>query len=191
MRSNAVLAGERFSSESAIEVKEQDGYKGVFAKETIAPESVIFYLNGTLTKLPTKYTIELSRNCHLSFPTIRKKRNADLNYNWQYLNHCCEPNGYINPSDRTFRALREIAPGEEINFNYLTTESALAVPFTCTCGSANCFGLIQGRDFLTAEELERLARIHRRGTTCRAPTSRKTLPTTQTARDIRLKPGTT
>ena len=156
MRSNAVLAGERFSSESAIEVKEQDGYKGVFAKEAILPESVIFYLNGTVSKLPTRYTIELSRNCHLSFPTIRKK-NDDLNYSWQYLNHCCEPNGYINTSDRTFRALREIPPGEEINFNYLTTESAMAVPFTCNCGSANCFGFIQGRDFLTAEEVERLS----------------------------------
>ena len=155
MRSNAVLAGERFSSESAIEVKEKDGYKGVFAKETIAPGSVIFYLNGTVSKLPTKYTIELGRNRHLTFPAIRK-RNDDRDYCWQYLNHCCEPNGYINTIDRTFRALREIAPGEEVNFNYLTTESAMAVPFTCNCGSANCFGLIQGRDFLTAEQLERL-----------------------------------
>lgn len=156
MRSNAVPASERFSEEASIELRDKDGYKGVFAKETITADSVIFYLKGTMSSSPTKYTIQLSRHRHLSFPTIRKI-DDELDYCWQYLNHSCEPNGYINAVDRTFRALREITADEEINFNYLTTESVMAVPFTCNCGSANCFGFIQGRDFLNAEEVERLS----------------------------------
>lgn len=156
MRSNAVLAGERFNEEAAIEVRDRDGYKGVFAKGRIQADAVIFYLNGTVSTRPTKYTIQLSRHRHLNFPTIRKT-NDDLDYCWQYLNHCCEPNGYMNTVDLTFRALREIAPGEEISFNYLSTESEMAEPFNCICGSSNCFGYIEGRDFLTAEQADRLS----------------------------------
>ena len=67
-----------------------------------------------------------------------------------------KPNGYMNTTERTFRALRDIAAGEEISFNYLTTESEMAEPFHCRCGSANCFGFIQGRNFLTVEQADRL-----------------------------------
>jgi hypothetical protein len=154
MRSNAALA-DRFAEEATVELRNNQGFKGVFAKERVERHSVIFYLRGTITARPTKYTIQLGKNRHLKFPAIRKGNN-DLNYSWQYLNHNCEPNSYINTADRTLRALREIAAGEEINFNYLTTEAELAVPFTCNCGSVNCFGVIRGYDFLTAEEAERL-----------------------------------
>lgn len=64
----------------------------------------------------------------------------------------------MNLSELTVCALRDIAPGEEITFNYLTTESGMAVPFNCICGSSNCFGFIQGRNFLTRSQAERLAR---------------------------------
>ena len=64
----------------------------------------------------------------------------------------------MDTAERTFRALRDIAPGEEISFNYLTTESEMAEPFNCACGSANCFEFIQGRNFLSRAESERLSR---------------------------------
>ena len=155
MRSNAVLAID-LDEQSPIEVRDNNGFKGVFATENIAQDSVVFYLNGTITTEPTKYTIQLGPRRHLTFPTIRKT-NDDLDYCWQYLNHSCEPNGYMNTAEFTFRALRDIAAGEEITFNYLTTESQMAVPFTCICGSANCFGLIQGRNFLNPMESARLS----------------------------------
>ena len=106
---------------------------------------------------PTKYTIQLGHRRHLNFPTIRRS-NDELDYCWQYLNHSCEPNGYMNIEELTVRALKDIAPGEEITFNYLATESEMAVPFNCICGSANCFGFIQGRNFLTRSQAERLSR---------------------------------
>lgn len=157
MWSNAVLAINNVDEQSPIEVRNNNGFKGVFATEPIAQESVVFYLNGTITTQPTRYTIQLGPRKHLTFPTIRKI-NDDLDYCWQYLNHSCEANGYMNTAEFTFRALRDIAPGEEITFNYLTTESEMAVPFNCTCGSARCFGFIQGRNFLNARESARLSR---------------------------------
>jgi hypothetical protein len=157
MRSNAVLAFDELEEESQIEVRNNDGFKGVFASEAIMQDSVIFYLKGAISTQPTQYTIQLGHRRHLNFPTIRMS-NDNLDYCWQYLNHSCEPNGYINVEELTVRALKDIAPEEEITFNYLTTESEMAVPFNCICGSANCFGFIQGRNFLTRSQAERLSR---------------------------------
>ena len=156
MRSNAQLATDEFQEVPVIEVRNNNGFKGIFAKEAISQDSIIFRLKGSISKTPTKYTIQLGNNEHLSFPAIRKPKD-DIDYCWQYLNHCCEPNGYMNTTERTFRALRHIAAGEEITFNYLTTESEMAVPFDCICGSPDCFGLIQGRNFLTPAQAKRLA----------------------------------
>jgi hypothetical protein len=160
MGSSALLAIDDLQDESLVEMKEDAGFKGVFAREDISQDSVIFLLRGTITTTPSKYTIQLGSRRHLKFPSIRKT-DEDLDYCWQYLNHRCEPNGYINIAERTFRALRNIRRGEEITFNYLTTESVMAVPFNCTCGSSNCFGFIQGRDFLNPAEAERLALVVR------------------------------
>ena len=157
MRSNAVLAIDDLD-EHLVELRDQAGFKGVFAREDIRHDSVIFQLKGTITGTLSKYTIQVGSNRHLNLPTIRTI-NDDSDYCWQYLNHHCEPNGYIDTAQLTFRALRNIKRGEEITFNYLTTESAMAVPFNCICGSSNCFGFIQGRDFLNPAEAERLAHV--------------------------------
>jgi hypothetical protein len=156
MRSNAVLATDEIFGRPAVEVRDNGGFKGVYAKQPITQHSVIFYLRGNITRRPSKYTIQLGSNQHLNFPVIRKPQH-DLDYCWQYLNHCCAPNGYINTAERTFRALRDIASGEEITFNYLTTESEMAAPFNCICGAPSCFGFIQGRNFLTREQADKLA----------------------------------
>jgi len=141
---------------TAVEVRERNGFKGIFATENIAEDSIVFYLNGNITSQPTMYTIQLGHGRHLNFPDLRIE-NDDLDYCWQYLNHSCEPNGYMDVLGLTFRAARDIRRGEEITFNYLTTESEMAMPFDCNCGSANCFGFIQGRNFLTLEQADRLA----------------------------------
>jgi len=158
MRGNAVLVIDDVLERPAIEVRDNGGFKGVYAKQAIKRDCVIFHLKGNITSRPSKYTIQLANHKHLNFPAIRRP-NDDVDYCWQYLNHCCEPNGYMNTRERTFRALRDIASGEEISFNYLTTESEMAEPFNCHCGSAHCFGFIRGRNFLSVEQADRLALI--------------------------------
>lgn len=156
MQSNAVLGIGGFQEASPVEVRDTRGYKGVFAQEDIREGLIIFYLKGTVSTQPTKYTVELGSQRHLTLPATRETSD-DLAYCWQYLNHNCEPNAYLNTAELTFRALRNIERGEEISFNYLTTESKMAVPFHCSCGSPNCFGFIQGRNFLSRAEAKRLA----------------------------------
>ena len=140
---------------TAVEVRENERYKGVFATEDIRSGSVIFHLRGTVSTRPTKYTIQLGEERHLEAPPFRKASDK-LDYCWKYLNHSCAPNGYINAAELIFLALRDIAMGEEITFNYLSTETEMDVPFNCRCGSANCFGFIQGRNFLTQDQIDRL-----------------------------------
>jgi hypothetical protein len=156
MSGKAVASRDSAQVDPAVEVRDNDSYKGVFATTDIASGSVIFQLRGTISPRPSKYTIQIDNERHLGAPAAIKA-NDKLDYCWKYLNHSCEPNGFINVNDLTFLALSNIAAGEEITFNYLTTESAMDVPFNCRCGSKNCFGLIRGRDFLTEEELDQLS----------------------------------
>jgi SET domain-containing protein len=137
---------------SNIEMEYDDGYKGLFARRDIFAGSVIFHMKGRVSRRPNKYSIQLSWDKHLDFPTVRKP-NDDLDYAWQYLNHSCEPNSYVNATEYCFCALRNIRKGEEITFNYLTTEYELATPFPCGCGSVKCYGFIGGYKFLTADQI--------------------------------------
>jgi hypothetical protein len=126
-------------------------YKGLYAGKDIIAGAVIFALKGRISRRANRYSIELGRDKHLDFPLIRKP-NDDLDYAWQFVNHSCEPNGYVNAAEYSFCALRNIRKGEEITFNYLATEYELAAPFQCECGSAKCFGSIRGYKFLDADQ---------------------------------------
>ena len=158
MSSNAVGIMDEATEALPIELRDNGRFKGVFAKRIIRADSIVLYLKGNVSTHPTKYTIQLDNQRHLNLPA-NGKTDDDLNYCWQYLNHSCEPNGYINTAEFTLRALRDITPGKEITFNYLTTESELAVPFNCRCGSPNCFGFIQGRNFLTRSQSKILSLV--------------------------------
>ena len=134
MGSKAVEIMDEVIEGAPIELTDTGRSKGVFAKEIIRENSVVFHLKGDISTQPTKYTIQLDGQRHLNLPA-NEKIDDDLNYCWLYLNHSCEPNGYIETAELTFRALRNIAPGEEITFNYLTTESEMAAQYSATLGT--------------------------------------------------------
>ena len=138
-----------------IEIQENNGYKGVFAKEDMMTNAAI-KLVGVISDRQTMYSIQLGKNRHLNLPPGESRK---LEFFWAYLNHSCQPSGYIDTAELTFRALREIKRGEECTFNYLTTEYEMAAPFVCRCGAAKCFGLIQGYKHLSAEQRRELASV--------------------------------
>jgi hypothetical protein len=140
---------------SNIEMKLYKGYKGLYARKDIIAGSVIFQLKGRISKHANKYSVQLGKDKHIDFPLIRKP-NDHLDYAWQYVNHNCEPNGYVNAAEYSFCALTNIRKGEEITFNYLTTEYELATPFQCGCRSEKCFGYIRGNKFLSADQIAEL-----------------------------------
>jgi hypothetical protein len=70
----------------------------------------------------------------------------------EYMNHCCEPNTVFT-DDNTMIATRDVEVGEEICYDYATSEtpSSSHMPFKCGCGKPSCRGEITGYDFLKPE----------------------------------------
>ena len=86
--------------------------------------------------------------------------NAHFSYEWKsnaaydYVNHSCNPNCYIDLSNGmpALIALRDIPSEEEICYNYNTAALDLCknwISFPCHCGNENCIGLIKGFMYLT------------------------------------------
>lgn len=67
----------------------------------------------------------------------------------RFINHACEPNCEAYEEDgRVFiHALRDIEPGEELNYNYALVydgrhTAAIKRAFACRCGSPSCTGVM-------------------------------------------------
>jgi uncharacterized protein len=96
------------------------------------------------------------------------------------VNHCCEANCGFLKNDPVLYALRDIAAGEELSWDYSTSICYADWSLECLCGSKNCRGVILPFDRLTAEQQARLMpialRYLQRGTV--TPPSSPSLPAT-------------
>jgi SET domain-containing protein len=75
------------------------------------------------------------------------------------LNHSCDPNTGFARQDPELYALRDIAPGEELTWDYSTSISEKGWRLVCLCGSNFCRGVILPFGELPAEMRERLRPI--------------------------------
>ena len=71
-----------------------------------------------------------------------------------YANHSCDPNSGIR-ANRRLVALRDIAAGEEIRFDYSTTMDEEYWTLPCRCGAPSCRGLVTDFDQLPADRQRR------------------------------------
>ena len=69
-------------------------------------------------------------------------------------NHSCDPNAGMT-GQIGLAAMRDIAKGEEICFDYAMSDGSNYDEFVCTCVAANCRGRITGKDWSIPELLER------------------------------------
>ncbi|MEI7614431.1 MAG: SET domain-containing methyltransferase [Betaproteobacteria bacterium] len=72
----------------------------------------------------------------------------------EYINHSCSPNVFFDVNALHLRALRPIAPGEELCFFYPSTEWTMTQSFHCHCNSTGCLGYIQGAAYLPEHVLD-------------------------------------
>lgn len=131
-----------------IEVIDFEGYKKVVAEKPINKGDTVFNLEGDRSSQASKYTIQVDVQKHLN-PFL------DIMSEWKFVNHSCDPNVWIDTVELKMKALRNIVRGEEICFNYNTTEYEMVSPFKCNCGSDKCYGEIKGFKYL-AEESQNL-----------------------------------
>lgn len=68
----------------------------------------------------------------------------------RFMNHSCDPNTWWLDDD-TMIARRDIHPGEEITYDYATTEITIPFRMTCLCGTAICRGEMTNEDYLNPE----------------------------------------
>ena len=67
-----------------------------------------------------------------------------------YINHCCRPNGGLRGEDQLV-AMRKIAVGEEISFDYATTDSCPLLEFACECPKRSCRRRVSFDDWKRAD----------------------------------------
>jgi len=116
----------------------EKGHLGLFATEDIRNGAIILYLTKDSTYLPypTRTSIQVE-NRHLE------------HYEGGCTNHSCNPNAKVvvhpnfqganpvSPWEMGLAVLlvakKDILSGEEITFDYETTETEMAEPFKCNC----------------------------------------------------------
>lgn len=74
-----------------------------------------------------------------------------------YVNHSCDPNAGIL-GHIALVALKPIAAGEEVCFDYAMTDSTRYCEFQCWCGAPNCRGWVRADDWRRPELRHRYGR---------------------------------
>jgi uncharacterized protein len=127
--------------------------RGLFAKEGIAAGEVVVVKGGyVLTKTQRDAIgeelgpaeIQITENLFIG-PTTMSQREGGM----MHLNHSCEPNLGLQ-GQIVYVALRDIAPNEELTFDYAMTDDE-PVDMTCRCGKPSCRGVITGCDWQKPE----------------------------------------
>ena len=126
------------------------GAHGVLARRCFSPGEMILQLKGELRSQPDRYTIQLDDDLHIASDATGPGGRPS----WRYINHACEPNTYVR--GRELLAAHAVLSGDELTFNYNTTEYDMASPFNCHCGSPQCAGQICGFRHLADAEKQRL-----------------------------------
>ena len=116
----------------SVRVAGVGGHHRVVAARAFAPGELVLRFVGVVTVRASRYSVQLSPGRHLLPPPDLATDDAAADYLWRYLNHSCRPNAAVQ--GRTLVASRPIARGDEIAFDYETTEDAMADPFRCACG---------------------------------------------------------
>ncbi len=121
----------------------------------IAEGTTLFSISGREIQTPTRYSVQFGPALHLDQDCARDITDVVRRYFWRYLDHSCDPATLIR--DREVIAVRDIAPGDRVTFNYNTTEYDMAEPFRCHCGTARCVGIVRGARHLTRAQRAHLA----------------------------------
>ena len=142
------------SPTSRVAVVGSPGSYGVIATAPFAAGDVLFRVEGLTTDRPSRYSVQIDDRRHIEVEPDTPLDQLPARYPWRFVNHSCNPSAVLVGSE--FLALRAIAVGEAVTYNYNTTELDMAAPFPCHCGAEACSGHISGFAHLTGPEQTRL-----------------------------------
>ena len=125
--------------------------RGVFAREPIPAGQYILEFQGTVL-----------RSAELTDDMLAMQIGPD---DWlasdgslldDCVNHSCDPNAGFLAGTPVLFALRDIAAGEEIAWDYSTSIAEPGWFLECRCGAAHCRGTVRSWGELTVEHRSRL-----------------------------------
>jgi hypothetical protein len=100
------------------------------ASAPFAAGDIILVLEGLLSCTPSRYSVQVGPDLHVvPAPGIPEE---SVRAAWRFLNHSCRPNAAFDGP--VLVALAALRAGDEITFDYNTTEATMAEPFACRCG---------------------------------------------------------
>jgi SET domain len=122
-----------------IEVRATPHGRSLFATRPIPAGRPILPLVGRPRPKPDRLTVQIGPDLDL----------APDGASWALSNHACRPSCRVDFETWCLTSLRAVNAGEELTWNYLTTEWERAAPFACGCGVPGCRGAIRGFRHLT------------------------------------------
>lgn len=140
-----------------IQLTADRGGHTVAARESIAKGELIVVWSGTLVNADElnampgsvrRYSLQVEENQYLV--SLSDCEPPD------YVNHSCEPNAGLS-GQITLVAMRDIEAGEEITYDYATSDGSSYDEFRCGCGSALCRGRVSGDDWKRSDLWRRYA----------------------------------
>lgn len=131
-------AGLPDASAAGVEVRPCALGRGLFARRAFAPGDLILRLDGPRYERtdPIHATDEGANLLQTGRRTYILLRPPAV-----FANHSCDPNAGV-VGNRRLAAIRAIAPGEEITFDYSTTMDEDFWTLECRCGAPNCRGRV-------------------------------------------------
>jgi uncharacterized protein len=114
-----------------VEVKRDRTGSSLYAVRPFAAGETVFAFERVTWGERDSHTVEHPNGGHFRDPVLI------------HTAHSCAPNCRVSFEAMSMVALREIAVGEAISFDYATTESAITQAFDCLCGAPSCRGRIE------------------------------------------------
>jgi uncharacterized protein len=122
--------------------------RAVFCAEPIAAGEFVALIGGATLPLAKalQFTEEQRAQCIQVEDEIVLWISGYAESTADWINHSCDPNVGMS-GQITLVAMRDIAEGEEICFDYAMCDGSPIDEFDCSCGAAGCRGRVTGADW--------------------------------------------
>ncbi len=140
----------------ALKVREDSGIEGagLFADRPIPAGEVLFRIDETKPLIHLYELVDWPPAKRARFFNFANQVGADAwcfrQGNIKFMNHSCDPNAWW-AAFGTLTARRDIAEGEEVTYDYSTTDITLSYKMKCLCGSKSCRGIVTNKDYLNPD----------------------------------------
>jgi hypothetical protein len=153
----------------SLVVRAIDGaFKGMFATRPISTGEILWaedeedprYHRQEIAAWPAEHqTFFLRWSYQIDDDWFAGPRAPDEVVDSDHMNHSCDPNAWWD-GQRAITARRAITVGEQVTFDYATSDTRSEFSFPCACGTSLCRGTVRGQDFLTVPDLRARYGVH-------------------------------